>query len=38
MKGKVIPNWTNKPLKAKDLLKHCKNAVDNGLGDIIILG
>lgn len=33
MKGKVIPTWTNKPLTVSDLLKICKNAVDNGLGD-----
>lgn len=32
-KGKVIPTWANKPLKVTDLLKICRNAVDNGLGD-----
>lgn len=30
---KTIPTWKNKPLKVNDLLKICKNAVDNGLGD-----
>lgn len=30
---KKIPTWKNKPLKVNDLLKVCKNAVDNGLGD-----
>ena len=33
MKGKVIPTWVNKPLTVSDLLKICKDAVDNGLGD-----
>ncbi len=32
-KSKVIPTWRNKPLTVSDLLKVCKNAVDNGLGD-----
>lgn len=32
-KGKVIPTWGNKPLKVSELLKICKNAVDNGLGN-----
>ena len=30
---KKISTWANKPLKVNDLLKVCKNAVDNGLGD-----
>ena len=33
MKNKVISTWTNKPLTVSDLLKICKNAVDDGLGD-----
>lgn len=33
MKGKVIPTWVNKPLTVSELLKICRNAVDNGLGD-----
>ena len=32
-KEKVIPTWVNKPLTVSDLLKICRNAVDNGLGD-----
>ena len=33
MKGKVIPTWGNKPITVSELLKICKNAVDDGLGD-----
>jgi len=33
MKGKVIPTWGNKPLTVSELLKRCKDAVDNGFGD-----
>ena len=33
MKGKVIQNGRTNPLTVSDLLKVCKNAVDNGLGD-----
>ena len=36
-KGKVIPTWKNKPLTVSDLLKVCKNAVDNGLGDKVFI-
>ena len=30
---RLIKNWANKPLTVSDLLKICKNAVNEGLGD-----